>query len=362
MKRIALLALALSCASLPAADFYPELQVGTERYENVHVLSSNASSLSIRHARGIAQVPLSQLSEELQLKYGYSSEAALAREAELEKLRAQQVQEGKVRLAKRIETAAVQAKTRSAPKGLDGAFSSFGEAPELRRELDLRPTFRSHGIGVRRQRGASCAVHAIVAALEFQYAVKSGKQVDLSENHLVGATCKTLGRKPRNIVGSHDQNIPVVEEGFTLEQVFQAIRGFGLRPEASSDSAEAKGSNDSLQDVNFGSFQVPGSPGPIAIGNIVHVLNAGMPVVIGIGWPADWRIRNTNTLSAQPPLSGAGHAVTLVGYRCETGRLEDTRFIFRNSWGTSWGAGGYGFVTYKYLAENLFSSYVVELR
>jgi C1A family cysteine protease len=42
-----------------------------------------------------------------------------------------------------------------------------------------------------------------------------------------------------------------------------------------------------------------------------------------------------------------GHAVLAVGYDDAT-----ARFIIRNSWGTSWGDGGYGYMPYAYLTDS----------
>ncbi|MEI6108231.1 MAG: C1 family peptidase, partial [Opitutae bacterium] len=67
-----------------------------------------------------------------------------------------------------------------------------------------------------------------------------------------------------------------------------------------------------------------------------------------------------------PPLVTAlqvdGHAVTLVGYKSGTGRLEDAVFIFKNSWGADWGQGGYGMVTYGYLSQHLNDAVLLEVQ
>lgn len=48
-----------------------------------------------------------------------------------------------------------------------------------------------------------------------------------------------------------------------------------------------------------------------------------------------------------------GHAIMLVGYDDEAGK-----FIFRNSWGTSWGAQGYGYMPYEYvMSQDLASDF-----
>lgn len=347
-----------------AADFYETLVVGRDTYHNVYVLSANASSLSIKHQKGLSQVLLSELPSELQQKYGYSASEAADRKEQLAVTREQQAQAAQARLAQRARATREQSRNVASQNGagLDSAFERFGTVPQIAEECDLRPRFRGHDIHVRQQRGPSCSVHAVVAALEYQFAENRGKRINFSENDLVAATAKTLGRATRNDFSDAAASRPVVEEGFALEHVFQAIRGHGLRLEHSAANQDQSALESEIRNVDFGAYLIPGDRSEVGIANIVHVLNAQMPVVVGVSWPSDGRVRNTSLLSKQPPLAGAGHAVTIVGYKCPTGKIEDTKFIFRNSWGVGWGAGGYGFFTYEYLANNLFNAYVVELK
>lgn len=104
---------------------------------------------------------------------------------------------------------------------------------------------------------------------------------------------------------------------------------------------------------------VPGRDAATQLNNIVHALNAGVPVAIGTAWPRFSNMRAA-LLNSQPP--SYHHAVTLVGYRCPTGKLEDTTFIFKNSWGAGWGANGYGFATYAYLAQHMHTAILLELQ
>lgn len=361
-QSILLILATLLLGQVNAADFYEVLEVGGEKYANVYVLSANASSLSIKHQRGLAQVALSELPIDLQQKYGYSADAAVARKEELASIKEVQAKQARERLQKQRQALREGKNAANGLSPIKRAFEQFGTEPRLETELDLRPRFRGHDIHVRQQRGPSCSVHAIVAALEYQYAENENTLINISERRLVEATAKTLGRSTRNDLATKAEGRGVVEEGFALEHVFQAIRGYGLEIEPRTRDAASESVIEALKDVNFSPFLVPGRNSRAGIGNIVHVLNAKIPVVVGVAWPANGRVENTSLLSKQPPASGAGHAVTIVGYKCETGKLEDVKFVFRNSWGASWGAGGYGFFTYEYLANNLWSSYVVELR
>ncbi|MDQ8203048.1 C1 family peptidase [Pelagicoccus sp. SDUM812003] len=363
MKALLLLVSCFLSVALRAADYFEQLQVGAETYHQVYVLSANASALSVRHAGGLSQIPLSRLSPEVQSRYGYDAQADALRRAELERSRDQQQRIAQDRFASQKREAERRAQAyRSAqiPLGLDSAFAAFGQPPQLDQLLDLRPSFRSHQIAVRSQRGPSCSVHAIVAALEYQYAEKQGMRVDISETHLIRATSQMLRRRPKNPI--KEDIVALEDEGYTLEQVFQAIRAYGLRIEKADASQSDAAFAERFETVNFRPYRVPGAGSMESVQNMVHVLNAKMPVVVGIGWPEHWRIQHTNLLSQQPPAPGVGHAVAIVGYKNPTGKLEDARFIFRNSWGIEWGAGGYGFMTGEYLKNNLLSAYVVELR
>lgn len=84
-------------ASLFASDRYDILKAGENLYRDVVVRSQSASSLVVSHAKGIAKIPLSGLSEELQRKYGYDARSDAEREAELDSIRSIQIEASKRR-------------------------------------------------------------------------------------------------------------------------------------------------------------------------------------------------------------------------------------------------------------------------
>ena len=96
-----------------------------------------------------------------------------------------------------------------------------------------------------------------------------------------------------------------------------------------------------------------------ALGGYAVALAAGQ--VIGLGWPNAHTLKNAY-LSEQKPVPNSGHAVTLVGYRTATGRMEDAVFIFKNSWGKDWGQGGYGIATYGYLKKTIQTAVILEVQ
>lgn len=353
------------------ADRYETLVAGEDVYHNVVVKSQNASSLIVMHSGGLAQIPFARLSKEIQDRYGYDGKSDLSRKADLERIRRRQIIESQKRIEE-LRQKEAEAQAAKAFGGAGLALQNFGMPPQIEYEVDLRPKFRELGIGIRSQgRRPSCAIHAVVGALEFLEGRRMGKAENLSEYYLYWATLKTLGRYDQfdNWVGEASADS---DAGFHLQEVFQALRAYGVpnaeESEGLGNTAKSgeleKPSEEIIQRARMRSeiraFAIPGRDKDVLLGNIVHTLNAGEPVVIGMGWPLYRAIRKTAYLDGQTPRENYGHAVTLVGYRSPSRRLEDITFVFKNSWGVRWGAGGYGYVRYNYISQHLFSAYVME--
>jgi hypothetical protein len=83
------------------------------------------------------------------------------------------------------------------------------------------------------------------------------------------------------------------------------------------------------------------------------------PILVGLSVDSSWdNATNTggNIDTFHPDTVRGGHAVAVVGYK------TDGRFIIRNSWGTSWGDNGFGYVSAEYIAASFFNeSYGVTL-
>ncbi len=362
-RRCILIALVfLSNCAMAVGDRYDSLQAGDQIFRNVTVKSVNATSLVILHSGGLAQVDLDRLSEDLQEKYGYDPEKAEKRRYEL-KLEAQE------RSRKPIQT---YQKRQDNSSDVSTILSSFGQEPQLRELVDLRPKFNELDLSVRSQgRRPSCAVFAVVSALEYQNAAQAGKAEKLSEEYLIWATMKTLGRYDISDAWSASERSNDGDAGFYLPEVVQALRAYGipLREKLPysivghlmndvDPSEELIRSARSRAKISY--YKIPGRTKLALIGNLIHPLNAGVPVVIGLAWPHYKTLLRNPTLSQQKPREGYAHAVTIVGYKCPTGKKDDLTFIFRNSWGRKWGAGGYGFIKMEYLEKHLFDAIVLE--
>ncbi|MSU69600.1 MAG: hypothetical protein EXS39_02250 [Opitutaceae bacterium] len=350
------------------------LQVGKTIYHHVQVRSVTARTLMISHAGGLSSIRLRDLSPELQVAFGYSPSAEAAADATLTAAQDEAEQ-------KRSKEGPARAGAKRAPGNaqFDSLLQNFGQPPEIRPSVDLRPQFLDLALNVKNQGPRpSCAVFAIVSALEFQNAQLSGQAERFSEEYLVWATCKILNRTPRarpdaDPAGAETENsekLDGADEGFALPVVVTALRTYGIPLQSSMPYTFAKTIatadppravlDEARNHRRVSVVPLPGRDQATRLANLIQALDAGIPVAIGLRWPS-WRSLRTGYLSGQTPRAGDGHAVTIVGYENKTGAIKDTVFIFKNSWGVKWGAGGYGYATYGYLITNLGDTALLEV-
>ncbi len=340
------------------------LTAGKVTYQRVTVRSVSPRTVMILHAGGMASVRLRDLAPELQAAFGYDPVAEQAEDAALARATAE-------RQARQAQVAqAPQVRERAEGTTFDRLLRDFGRPASVRGGVDMRPQFRALELHAKNQgRRPSCAVFAVVSALEFLRAENTGQAEKLSEEYLIWATGKTLQRAGADAPGLTGED---ADAGFALTEVVTALRSYGIPLYDEMPNTIGRTSNltadpppevvtAARQRTQVGVHLVPGRDNATLLNNIVHALNAGLPVAIGTGWPRFFNMRAA-LLNTQDPIPGYGHAVTLVGYTSETGRIEDATFIFRNSWGANWGANGYGYATYAYLAKHLHNAILLELR
>ena len=365
----ALLAGILLCMLPPASANEPvkpgtkidSLTAGKTTYRDVVVRSANARTLMITHAGGMASIHLRDLSPEWQARFNYDPAA----EAVAEKAAASAPPPPP---AKR--PAKIAAKHGS---DVDQILEQFGQTASIQTEVNLRPKFIELGLGIRDQaRRPSCAIYAIVSALEYQNARLCGQAENFSEDYLIWATQKSIQRTSGQALTADGATTDDADTGFSLTEVVNALRTYGI-PLQSALPNNAELSMRALRDpppeviqqarehLRVFVHQLPGRDSATRINNLVLALNGGIPVAIGIAWP-NYRSVRTGYLSGQKPMQGAWHAVTVVGYHSKTGRIEDTYFIFKNSWGANWGQDGYGTVTYDYLNNYLNDAVLLEVQ
>lgn len=94
---------------------------------------------------------------------------------------------------------------------------------------------------------------------------------------------------------------------------------------------------------------------PAAVAPILELLARGTPVNAAIVVHRSFE----NAPGGHIPLPGpqdsdpvmGGHDVVLAGYRLQSEYAGGGAAVFRNSWGPSWGDGGYGYLPFAYLAD-----------
>jgi hypothetical protein len=335
------------------------LTVGTITYHAVQIRSVNTRSLVISHRDGLASIRLQDLPPDWQKRFNYDPTKEPVGEATPYSA-----------LPPPIRRSQLQPINRRSP--IDDLLGRFGQPASLATPVDLRPKLFKFELGVKNQgRRPSCAVFAIVSALEFQRAELTGQAEKFSEEYLIWATRKTVQRLPTaNSTSATEPSSEDADEGFALFEVVEALRAYGIPLQASMPNIWNRPSHALLEpppDIIQSArryqrvfvHQVPGRDAPTRLNNIIHALQAGLPVPIGLAWPAG-RISHgfIGPIAANP---NAGHAVTLVGWQSATGQMKDAIFIFKNSWGPKWGQGGYGHVTYAYLRQNLHDAVWLEL-
>lgn len=367
-----LLVPAVWAAALGPGDKIPEFDTGRTVYRDVVIRSVNARTVTFLHRGGLASLPLRGLPLEWRAKFGYDPAA----ESQAEQKYAQDRERAEALV--RAEARHAQAERNTALRQRYEQLLLFKPGEVVPKELvDMRPRFNELALGVKNQGlRPSCAVFAVVGALEYLNAEIAGKPERLSEEYLIWATL-SLVQRPQPVDGalvpSEDVAEPArVDTGFSLEEVASALRSYGIPTAASMPNTFGKGIREIpspgaalLEEARTRRqvyvYRIPGRDTDAVLPRIVQALNLGIPVPIGLRWPHYATLRH-GYLSEQQPIPGYAHAVTLVGYRCATKRLQDCVFIFRNSYGNRWGQAGYGTVTYGYLQRCLRNAILLEVQ
>lgn len=345
------------------------LTIGKRTFHEVRARSRDARSLFFTHREGLGSVRLRELAPEVQARLGYDPATAPPDEPP-----------PAPPAAVARKTPARPNPTRPAPSPvattsrLDQLFLAYAEEPEIRANQSLQADYIRLNLSVKNQgRRPSCSIYAIVGALEFQNAQLNGTLEKLSEEYLLWATRHSLGRTVESSHLPRDANgEPLRDLGYTLPSVITALQTYGIptQDEMPSQLGVASESIERPPPELIGRARsrrlvfiaaLPGATAEARTFALVHALNAGFPVPAGLRWPHENSIQ-AGILGAQRPLSGVGHAVTFVGYHCETGRAEDAWFVFKNSYGPRWGQGGYGRASWRYLSQNLLDAYVLDVR
>jgi len=324
--------------------------MGGRIYERVRVLETTPGTVTIAHAAGISQLDLATLPEALQKRFNYDPSRAEAwrQQANTHLRETEQLK----------DRATVEKFRRARLEELREASHSNSEteepSAELRPEVDLRPIFIENNLYLKYQGPRpSCAIFAIISALEFEYAVRYGRNEPLCEEFLIWAFSKEHPDAP-------------IDDGYHFAEILETLGKYGVAsrmalPDSFATYRTGEPSDAALEEAATRrrvQVAVVSYAGDEAPHRIAGVLNKNVPVIIGLRWPRNSVFAHNNLLHAQKPVEDSAHAIMIVGYRTESadGSLV---FTFRNSYGPKWGLGGYGMVSAEYLRNNLLVAFAL---
>jgi C1A family cysteine protease len=240
-------------------------------------------------------------------------------------------------------------------------LKKVGVAEPARRSLpssaDLRPWFPpiedQGSIG-------SCTANAGVATVEYFERRAFGRHIDASRFFLYKTT--------RNLL--HWTG----DTGAFLRTTMGALVLFGVPPEeywpykpAGFDEeppAFCYAFAQNYQAISYYRLDPPGTPRDTLLTRIKRTLAAGLPSMFGFTVYSSISQGNTTGKIPYPTPNEktlGGHAVVAVGYD-DRMRIKNTNpgakevtgaLLIRNSWGTSWGSEGYGWLPYDYVRNGL---------
>jgi C1A family cysteine protease len=216
----------------------------------------------------------------------------------------------------------------------------------------------------------SCTANAGVGMLEYYQRRAFGIHLDASRLFLYKVT--------RNLLKWTG------DTGAYLRTTMKAMAGFGVCPEEYWPYSDAKtgangGPNDPFEKEPSGfNYQFAsnyksttyyrldpvGATPTTILNNIKTYAAAGLPSMFGFTVYSSISLASTNGGKIPYPKVGdtvrGGHAVMIVGYddtmviQNGVGGPKTTgAFLIRNSWGTSWGNSGYGYLPYEYVLKGL---------
>jgi C1A family cysteine protease len=241
----------------------------------------------------------------------------------------------------------------SAPKSRGGRAAA---PPTLPKKVDLR----SHFSPIEDQGSlGSCTANAAVGLMEYFERRAFGRHLDASrlflykvERNLLGWTGDTgaylrtameamvLFGAPPERYWPYDGRAPASNTRYDVEppafcyafaSSYQALKYFRLDPNTATSSQ--------------------------VLHNIRTFLAGGFPSMFGFPVYSEFDYPLPGALIAYPtPTSHyrGGHAIVACGYD-DTLQIgaDKGALLVRNSWGTGWGASGYGWMSYKYVTEGL---------
>ncbi|HEX7291305.1 MAG TPA: C1 family peptidase [Conexibacter sp.] len=171
------------------------------------------------------------------------------------------------------------------------------------------------------------------------------------------------------------------DTGAFLRTTMGSMALFGIAPEAHWPYDIARFDEDppafayalaqSYQALTYARLDPPGRAPTAVLDQIKTNLAAGIPSMFGFTVYGSIQQASDDGKIPYPGASDAtvgGHAIVAVGYddrlriRNELGGVATTgALLIRNSWGTGWGDGGYGWLPYRYVVDQLATDWWIML-
>ncbi len=205
----------------------------------------------------------------------------------------------------------------------------------------------------------SCTANAGVGMIEYYERRAFGKHIDASRLFLYKVTRNLLHWKG--------------DTGAYLRTTMGAMVLFGVPPEeywpyniADYDKeppAFCYAFAQNYQTIRYFRLDPPGTPADVLLTRIKSLLSYGIPSMFGFTvFSSISQARNSGKIPYPCPKERflGGHAIMTVGYDDNMtiknnlcGYKTKGAFLIRNSWGTSWGENGYGWLPYEFILRRL---------
>ncbi len=206
----------------------------------------------------------------------------------------------------------------------------------------------------------SCTAHAAIGVLEYSERKACGKHLDASRLFLYKAT--------RNMLRWNG------DTGAFLRSTLGALVLFGVPPEEYWEYDTEKFDKEptafcyafaqNYQAIKYCRLDQPASTRDGLLTQIKSTIAGGVPVMFGFTLYDSVDQASANGRIPYPGKGekvAGGHAIAAFGYddamrikNRTTGSTETKgAFLIRNSWGTSWGENGYGWLPYEYVKTGL---------
>jgi len=256
----------------------------------------------------------------------------------------------KTRLAPRV------ARSASGVASKSSGAAAAAAVPALAPVVDLRPFFSPI-----EDQGhlSSCTANAAVGLVEYFERRAFGKFIDASRLFVY--------KVERDLLGWTG------DTGAYLRTAMEALTCFGSPPErywpydgrpAATNTrfdveppAFCYAFAQNFQAVNYIKLDPPTIPKAQVLDNIRNYLGGGFPSMFGFPVYDEFEFPNAQGQVAYPaPTSHlyGGHAIIAAGYDDNIMIGADKgALLIRNSWGTTWGLSGYGWLSYKYVTQGL---------